>query len=242
MPEPLPGNPADMPITDPAAVLQVVGQAVLGLWDVVNNLTRLRPPKLGRYHATIFGSARIEPDTPVYEDVQRLAKELAALGCCIVTGGGPGLMRAANEGAAEGAPNNPGGSIGIRVDLPFEQGTNPFVGQIYQHKTFFTRLHHFVLVSDAFVVMPGGLGTLLELAMVWQLLQVHKLYGTPFILVGPMWADLVAWARIHMTQVHPQLANDVDMVIPRCVNKVEEAIDLLREHHRVWGLSKAAGG
>ncbi|MEI4926893.1 LOG family protein, partial [Klebsiella pneumoniae] len=91
----------------------------------------------------------------------------------IVTGGGPGLMQAANEGAAQVRAPERNRSVGIRVDLPFEQEANPFVEQAYEHGTFFTRLHHFVLVSDAFVVVPGGIGTVLEMMMVWQLLQVR---------------------------------------------------------------------
>ena len=86
-------------------------------------------------------------------------------------------------------------SVGIRIELPFEQETNPFVGQADQHRTFFSRLHHFMIVSDAFVVVPGGIGSLLELSLAWQLLQVRRLYNTPLILVGSMWAELVKWGR-----------------------------------------------
>jgi uncharacterized protein (TIGR00730 family) len=232
-PRPTIPPPADV-ITTPEEILQVVGQAVLGLWDVVNNLTRLRPGKMPHYHVTIFGSARIQPATAVYEDVRRLARVLAERGCQIVTGGGPGLMAAANEGAAEGDPTDKLASIGIRIDLPFEQGVNPFVGQVYHHKTFFTRLHHFVLVSDAFVVVPGGLGTLLELAMIWQLLQVRNLHDTPLILVGPMWTGLVDWATEGMTRGQPKLADDVDMTIPTCVTTMDEAIALICKDHARW--------
>src|SRR6478672_8778414 len=117
------------------------------------------------------------------------------MGCDIVTGGGPGLMQAANEGASLAGTT---GSMGIRVDLPFEQDVNPFVQEAFEHQTFFTRLHHFVLASDAFVVTPGGIGTVLELMMIWQLLQVRHIHDTPLILVGKMWADLVAWAKTHL--------------------------------------------
>jgi predicted Rossmann-fold nucleotide-binding protein len=120
------------------------------------------------------------------------------------------------------------------VDLPFEQDVNPFVEQAFEHKTFFTRLHHFVLTSDAFVVVPGGIGTVLELMMVWQLLQVRHLHGTPLILVGRMWADLVDWARTHLLASQPPLANPEDLKIPRCVNTADEAVALIREHHAGW--------
>lgn len=122
-----------------------------------------------------------------------MAAALAELGCDIVTGGGPGLMQAANEGASS-VPGHPG-SVGIRVELPFGQQVNPFVEQAFTHKTFFTRLHHFVLASDAFVIAPGGVGTVLETMMVWQLLQVRHLGDVPLILVGKIWPGLVAWAR-----------------------------------------------
>src|SRR5947199_245339 len=114
---------------------------------------------------------------------------------------GPGLMEAANEGAAN-APEQDR-SMGIRVDLPFEQDVNPFVTQAFEHRTFFTRLHHFVLVSDAFVVVPGGIGTVLETFMIWQLLQVQHVSDTPLILIGKMWSELVEWARQHLLAAQP---------------------------------------
>lgn len=234
MATPLPDCDAVVPSNE--ETLHVVSQAVLGLWDVVNNLTRLRPRKLEHYYATVFGSARILPGTPQYDDVRRLAKELAQLGCQIVTGGGPGLMQAANEGARLGDPADGDGSIGIRIELPFEQDANAFVGQVYQHKTFFTRLHHFILISDVFIVVPGGIGTTLELLMVWQLLQVRQLYGTPLILVGKMWSELVAWAKHHMVDPSPQLASAIDLTIPRCVDTIDEALALVRDHYAQWQL------
>lgn len=221
-------------LADEEAVKQVVAETVLGLWNIVNNLTRLRPSKHERYRATIFGSARIEPGTFAYEEVKRLAAALAELGCDIVTGGGPGLMQAANEGAnAAGMPEKIH-SVGIRIDLPFEQDVNPFVNQAFQHKTFFTRLHHFVLTSDLFIVAPGGIGTVLETMMIWQLLQVKHVHATPLILVGKMWAELVEWAKKHLLSTQPPLANAHDLDIPLCVNTADEAIALVREQHSQW--------
>ena len=140
---------------------------------------------------TIFGSARSKPGTFAYDEVKRLAAALAEMGCDIVTGGGPGLMQAANEGAAAVNAPERNRSVGIRVDLPFEQEVNPFVQEAFEHKTFFSRLHLFVITSDAFVVVPGGIGTVLELMMIWQLLQVKHVEGVPLILVGKMWPELV---------------------------------------------------
>src|SRR5262249_55115739 len=174
-------------LADEEAVKQVLVSTVFGLWDIVNNLTRLRPSKQERYRVTIFGSARAEPGSYVYEEVKRVARALTEMGCDIITGGGPGLMQAANEGATAAQAPERNRSVGIRVELPFEQEVNAFVAQAFEHKNFFSRLHHFVLASDAFVVSPGGIGTVLELMMVWQLLQVKHVQETPLILVGKMW-------------------------------------------------------
>jgi predicted Rossmann-fold nucleotide-binding protein len=141
-------------------------------------------------------------------------------------------MQAANDGAA-GAPERVQ-NVGIRVALPFEQGVNSFVTQTFEHRTFFTRLHQFVLSSDAYIVAPGGIGTVLETMMIWQLLQVHHLKDAPLILVGRMWPGLVEWARTAMLSFEPPLANAHDFAIPRCVASADEATELIREHHSSW--------
>jgi uncharacterized protein (TIGR00730 family) len=171
-------RPDTVSMADEEAVKEILVSTVFGLWDIVNKLTRLRPTKRDTYRVTIFGSARARPGTFAYDEVKGVAAVLAEMGCDIITGGGPGLMQAANEGAAGAGQSHH--SVGIRVDLPFEQDVNPFVEQVFEHKTFFTRLHHFVLTSDAFVVAPGGIGTVLELMMVWQLLQVRHVDDTPW--------------------------------------------------------------
>ncbi len=227
-------GPQTVSMADEEAVKQVLVRAVLGLWDVVNDLTRLRPSRRERYRVTIFGSARAGRGTFVYDDVQRVAAALAGMGCDIITGGGPGLMQAANEGAAAADAPERNRSVGIRVELPFEQEVNPFVEQAFEHRTFFTRLHHFVLASDAFVVVPGGIGTVLETMMVWQLLQVRHVQDTPLILVGKMWSALVDWARAYLLSAQPPLANPEDLTIPVCVATADEAIPLVREHRARW--------
>jgi uncharacterized protein (TIGR00730 family) len=231
---PVRSAPQTVSLADEEAVKQILVSTVFGLWDIVNNLTRLRPSKRERYRVTIFGSARAKPGTYVYEEVKRVATALAAMGCDIITGGGPGLMQAANEGAAAANAPDRNRSVGIRVDLPFEQEVNPFVEQAFEHKTFFTRLHHFVLTSDAFVVAPGGIGTVLELTMIWQLLQVKHVHDTPLILVGQMWAEFVEWAKKNLLKPEQALASQADLSIPRCVNTADEAIALLRENHAKW--------
>ena len=221
-------------LSDEDATGALVERAVQGLWEVVNDLTRLRRTTRQNYRVTIFGSARLQPGTPAYEGVKKLAAELTGMGCDILTGGGPGLMRAANEGAHSADPKKRGRSIGINIELPFEQEVNPFVTQAFEHRTFFSRLHHFMIMSDAFVVTPGGIGSLLELSLAWQLLQVRKLYNTPLILVGKMWADLVTWAREAMLVEGGELASAVDFQIPVCVNTIEETLAVIRENRTAW--------
>jgi uncharacterized protein (TIGR00730 family) len=223
-------------LADEERVKEILATTVLDLWKAVNTLTRLRPSRRERYRVAIFGSARAKPGTFVYDEVKRAATAFAEMGCDIVTGGGPGLMQAANEGAASGgAP----GSLGIRVELPFEQGANPFVEQAFAHETFFTRLHHFVIASDAFVVVPGGIGTVLETLMIWQLLQVRHVEHVPLILVGKMWKGLVDWARVSMLDPRLALANAEDLQIPQCLDTADEAIAVVRELHTRWNVQHA---
>lgn len=218
-------------LDDEKQVQEIVSGAIFGLWQTVNELTRLRPARRERYRVAIFGSARARAGTEVYEEVRRAAAAFAGMGCDIVTGGGPGLMQAANEGATTVEASD---SVGIRVELPFEQGANPFVEQAYQHGTFFTRLHHFVIASDAFVVVPGGVGTVLETMMIWQLLQVRHVDDVPLVLVGRMWQGLVDWAAKSMLEGPLELASPADLRIPQCVDSADEAIALVREHHARW--------
>ena len=227
-------SPQTVSFKDPEATLQVVNQAVHQLWDVINGLTSLRPPKRERYRVTIFGSARIGRNSHIYEQVKWLARQLTEMECDIVTGGGPGLMQAANEGSVIADPTNRTKSIGIRINLDFEQQANTFVEEVFHHQTFFSRLHQFVLISNAFVVFPGGIGTSLESFMIWQLLQVRHISNIPLIMVGEMWSDLVAWAKRHMVEGEFSLANTDDITIPNCVDTVEDAIVILRKSQAEW--------
>jgi len=221
-------------LSDEDAAVALLERAVGGLWEVVNDLTRFRRTTRQNYRVTVFGSARLQPGSPAYEGVKKLAAELASMGCDILTGGGPGLMQAANEGAYSANPTGLRRSVGINIELPFEQNVNPFVEQAYGHRTFFSRLHHFMIASDAFIVTPGGIGSLLELSLAWQLLQVRHLYNTPLILVGKMWAGLVDWARQSMRIEGSELASAADLQIPHCVDSIEEALTLIRENRTAW--------
>ena len=229
-----PHSQARIPLSEEREVLDLVGSSIMNLWDVVNNLTRLQPTTSRRYRVTIFGSARIPKDHWVYTAVADVAEELTRLGCDIVTGGGPGLMQAANEGAKRADPTAIDRSVGIRVNLPFEQDVNAFVTEAYEHRTFFTRLHQFVLMSDAFIVVPGGIGTVLEAMMIWQLLQVRHIEGTPLILTGKMYQDLVVWCRDYMLRPELLLASREDLALPQCVDDSEGILRIIRDHHAGW--------
>ncbi|MBX9579108.1 MAG: LOG family protein [Gemmataceae bacterium] len=224
-----------VPLSDEKAALDLLSRSVLGLWETVNTLTRLRPTRRDRYRVTVFGSARVAPDHWVYAAVRDLAAELTRLGCDIVTGGGPGLMQAANEGVKLADPDGSRQkSVGIRVELPFEQDVNAFVTEAFEHKTFFTRLHHFVLVSDAFVVTPGGIGTVLETLMVWQLLQVRHLRDTPLILAGHFWDGLLDWAKRVMLDPAIPLVSPNDLTIPQVLPDGPAIVQAVRDHHARW--------
>ena len=207
---------------DPTHVLD---KAIYQLWETINDLDQIQPERVEHYRVSIFGSSRIRRGDPIYEDVKKLSYELAKMGVDIVTGGGPGLMEAANAGAMEGQVDSHARSFGLAIHLPTEEQANPFVNKVFRHRTFFSRLHHFVRLSSAFIVFPGGIGTALELFMVWQLLQVKHMREHPLILVGTMWNGLLEWAR--GTMVERGLASPPDLEIVRIVATSEEAIPIV---------------
>ena len=210
-------------------VFEVVEDALYDIWQVANELARIRAPKPPYYRVTIFGSSRIRPGDEIYSEVRQLATNLSAMGCDIVTGGGPGLMQAANEGSRLGDIEHRTRSFGLPIELAREEEPNPFVEKIYRHRTFFSRLHHFVRLSSAFIVMRGGIGTLLETALIWQLCQVKHVNNVPLIFIGEMWKELVEWSQLHMLSGEPNLAAQEDLQIPFCVNDVDEACAIVGE-------------
>jgi len=220
--------------SDPEATLDVVEDSLAHLWKAVDDLSRIRPPKQEFYRVTIFGSARMLPGDRIYQKTRRLAAMLTDLGADIVTGGGPGLMQAANEGAALGDSENQTRSFGLPIELPHEEEANPFVEEIYRHRTFFTRLHRFVRLSSAFIIVPGGIGTTLELMMIWQLCQVKHIRTLPLIAIGEMWSELVEWGRDHMLSYDPPLAAPEDLELLRCVADVDEAVAIIEQDIRVF--------
>ena len=169
---------------------------------------------------TVFGSARTHPDDPEYRHAVDVARRLGLAGYAIITGGGSGIMAAANQGAREvGAL-----SIGLAIDLPFQEPENPFIDRPLRFHYFFTRKVMFVRYASAFVVFPGGFGTLDELFEALTLIQTRKIRGFPLVLVGSSyWTPLVAWLREHVLGEGKISAGDVDLLAI-----VDDADDVVR--------------
>ena len=187
------------------------------------------------YRVSIFGSARIKPDTKEYKKVYTLAKELAENGADIVTGGGPGLMEAANAGVKEGSSSK-AKSFGIRVDLPFEATPNEHLDIKFYHKRFSSRLDEFMRISHAVVVTPGGIGTLLELLYAWQLIQVNHISARPIILVGDMWNGFLDWVKSEPLKAQLLDKADFDNIV--IVKDVHEVTKLLKPEIKAFYVNK----
>ena len=187
------------------------------------------------YRVSIFGSARIKPDTKEYKGVYTLAKELAENGADIVTGGGPGLMEAANAGVKEGSSSK-SKSFGIRIDLPFEATPNEHLDIKFYHKRFSSRLDEFMRISHAVVVTPGGIGTLLELLYTWQLIQVNHISARPIILVGDMWNGFFDWIKSEPLKAQLLDKSDLDNII--IVKNVHEVTKLLKPEIKAFYVNK----
>jgi hypothetical protein len=147
------------------------------------------------FRVAIFGSARIKKDEEAYNEVYKLAHMLAAHKIDVVTGGGPGIMEAACRGHQDGRSCNETHSIGLNIDIPAEQIPNRHLDIKKDFHRFSKRLDTFMVLSNAVVVAPGGVGTLLEFAYTWQLVQVKHICNTPIILLGKMWNDFLRWAE-----------------------------------------------
>jgi len=205
-------------------LVQVIDGSVAQLWETIESLERLQPRNLERFRVCIFGSARIEKIHPLYGEAQDLGQRLAEAGCDIVTGGGGGLMQAVDLGASRGAVRRPaGGDLPVRLVTDDEDA--PFVERVYRHRTFFSRLHHFVRLSSAFIVLPGGIGSTLEAMMVWQLLQAKHLPPTPFLLYGSHWRGLLRW--IEDEALAKGYLEEDDTRLPIQVDTVDEAVEII---------------
>jgi uncharacterized protein (TIGR00730 family) len=171
---------------------------------------------------SVFGSARIPPDDPRYALAREVGRRLGEAGFAVITGGGPGIMEAANRGAREvGAC-----SVGLNIELPFEQGPNPYQDIALTFHFFFTRKVMFVRYSTAFVVFPGGFGTLDELFEALLLIQTRKIRSFPTVLVGTdWWSGLIGWMRERMAGEAMISPGDVQLM--RCTDDVDEVVAIV---------------
>ena len=186
------------------------------------------------YRVSVFGSARIKKNTDEYIQVYELAKKLAQNKADIVTGGGPGLMEAANVGAKEGSPDSK--SFGLHIDLPFETTPNEHLDVTFHHKKFSSRLDEFMRISNAVIVTPGGIGTILELMYAWQLIQVDHITPRPIILLGDMWNGLINWMKDE--PLKRSLINEADFDNITTVQNINEVIPILEPHIKKFYNSK----
>jgi uncharacterized protein (TIGR00730 family) len=184
---------------------------------------------------SVFGSARILPEHPDCELARTTARRLAEAGFAIITGGGPGIMEAANRGAQEGG----GTSVGLNIDLPFEQAANAYQDIELRFHYFFTRKVMFVRYASAFVVFPGGFGTLDELFEALLLIQTGKVRHFPVVLVGTeFWTGLLAWLRERVAAEALIAPTDLDLIA--LTDSPDEVVALVRDGARRQGLQRAA--
>jgi uncharacterized protein (TIGR00730 family) len=194
------GPSADFTRTDPWRVLKIMSELIEG-FDTLAGVAK---------GVSIFGSARTGPDDPQYAAARETARLLAAAGYSIITGAGPGIMEAANRGAREGH----GHSVGCNIELPFEQGANPFVDTLINFRYFFVRKTMFIKYSDAFIIFPGGFGTLDELFEALTLIQTGKIFRFPVILFGRRyWAGLVRWLQTRVLTEGKISPGDLDLML-----------------------------
>ncbi|MBO4256636.1 TIGR00730 family Rossman fold protein [Streptomyces griseorubiginosus] len=206
------GGPSDWVHTDPWRVLRIQSEFIEGF----GTLAEL-PPAI-----SVFGSARTPVDSPEYEAGVRLGSALVDAGWAVITGGGPGAMEAANKGALEAG----GISVGLGIELPFEQGLNPYVDIGLNFRYFFVRKMMFVKYAQGFVVLPGGLGTLDELFEALTLVQTQKVTRFPIVLFGTeYWGGLVDWLK--NTLVAQGKAAESDLLLFHVTDEVEEAVALV---------------
>ncbi len=174
---------------------------------------------------TIFGSARVTPDDPYYKKAEILARLLVQNGFSVITGGGPGIMEAANKGAAEAG----GKSVGMNIRLPFEQKPNPYANIHLDYKYFFIRKVMFVKYAVAYVILPGGFGTMDELFEALTLIQTKRIKSFPLILMGSeYWQGLSDWVKKTMLAENKILPADLDLL--QVVDEPQEVVKLIKKY------------
>ncbi|QDG63693.1 TIGR00730 family Rossman fold protein [Pseudarthrobacter sp. NIBRBAC000502771] len=185
----------------------------------------LLSPGLGKTVA-VFGSARPGPSDPRYAVARALGAGCAKAGFAVITGGGPGLMEAANRGAMEAG----GTSVGLGIELPREQSLNPYLDVSMTFRYFFARKLMFIRYASAFVVLPGGFGTLDELFEALTLVQTGKIHEFPVVLIGTAhWAGLTDWIRDRLQDQGFITPEDIRLL--RCTDDIDEAVELIRQCH-----------
>ncbi len=188
-----------------------------------------------RFRVSIFGSARIKQDSSDYQKVFDLAKELGAMGINIITGGGPGVMEAANSGLKAGT-NGDAKSVGLTIDLPWEtEGNNHLDINKHFHK-FSSRLDHFMALSNVVVLMPGGIGTCLELFYTWQLIQVDHICQIPIILADDMWHALYNWVKKDL--LGRGMVSTVDLKNIFCTSNNKETCEIIELAYKEFKQAK----
>jgi uncharacterized protein (TIGR00730 family) len=209
--------------TDPWRVLRIQAEFVEGFGMLA---------ELGMA-VSLFGSARTKPGTPEYELGQQIAAGLSRAGYAIITGGGPGIMEAANKGAVEAG----GVSVGLGIELPMESGLNEYVNMGMEFRYFFVRKTVFVKYSQAFVVLPGGYGTLDELFEALTLVATEKITRFPVVLVGSSyWSGLMTWLRETIQaegKIHPW---ELDLI--QVADDPEEVVKIIKKAHAEAGFNQ----
>ena len=220
-------GPTDWVHTDPWRVLRIQSEFVEGF----GALAELGPA------ISVFGSARTTPEDPMYQAAEQLGRSLTGAGFAVITGGGPGIMEAANKGACESG----GVSVGLGIELPFESGLNQYVDIGINFRYFFARKMMFVKYAQGFVVLPGGFGTFDELFEALTLVQTQKVTSFPIILVGrDYWSGLVDWIKATVLADNKIFENDLDMF--RLTDDIHEAVEILVEAQQKRQSTAPGGG
>jgi uncharacterized protein (TIGR00730 family) len=207
------GGPSDWLHTDPWRVMRIQSEFVEGF----GALAELGPA------VSVFGSARTKVDSSYYELGTEVGRRLVEAGYAVITGGGPGAMEAANKGALEAG----GASVGLGIELPFEQGLNEYVNLGVNFRYFFARKTMFVKYAQGFIVLPGGFGTLDELFEAVTLVQTRKVTSFPIVLMGAeYWSGLFDWLRGAVLDSGTVSAKDIDLL--HLTDDVEEAVRLVK--------------
>ncbi|HET6652983.1 MAG TPA: TIGR00730 family Rossman fold protein [Nocardioides sp.] len=220
-------GPTDWVHTDPWRVLRIQSEFIEGF----GSLAELGPA------ISVFGSARTPLDDPHYALGETLGRRLTEVGFAVVTGGGPGVMEAANKGASQAG----GISVGLGIELPFEAGLNEYVDRGLNFRYFFARKTMFVKYAQGFIVLPGGFGTFDELFEALTLVQTQKVTSFPIVLMGTSyWAGLIDWLRGTVLADGKISERDLDMF--RLTDDVEEAVEVMVDARRHRQSSAPGGG